>query len=111
MKIDHDVEKAVRSFLARISLRYDIAGAILFGSRARGTHAEDSDADLAILLRGPRGNTPHVAGDMSGDAFDVLMKTGIDIQPVPVWMDQWERPETAANPALLKNIASEGIWL
>jgi predicted nucleotidyltransferase len=29
-----------------------MAGAIVYGSRARGTHRPDSDADVAVLLRG-----------------------------------------------------------
>ncbi|WP_273557141.1 nucleotidyltransferase domain-containing protein [Methylobacterium frigidaeris] len=28
---------------------------VLFGSRARGTHGADSDADLAVILSGPAG--------------------------------------------------------
>lgn len=34
-----------------------------------------------------------------------------NISPLPVWLDQWERPETYSNPALLRNIASEGVRL
>ena len=51
-RIDHDTEEAVRRFLALISSHYDMAGAIVYGSRARGTHRSDSDADVAVLLNG-----------------------------------------------------------
>ncbi|WP_321161463.1 nucleotidyltransferase domain-containing protein [Verminephrobacter eiseniae] len=47
-----DDDAAVRRFLASIASRYDMAGAILHGSRARGTHRPDRDADVAVLLRG-----------------------------------------------------------
>ena len=50
--IDHDTEEAVRRFLVLIAGRYDVAGTIVFGSRARGTHRPDSDADVAVLLSG-----------------------------------------------------------
>ncbi|WP_338861219.1 nucleotidyltransferase domain-containing protein [Mycetohabitans rhizoxinica] len=32
--------------------RYDVTDAILYGSRARRTHQADSDADVAVLLKG-----------------------------------------------------------
>ena len=34
-----------------------------------------------------------------------------DISPLPVWMDEWEHPETYSNPRLLKNIANDGVRL
>ncbi len=49
-RLDGDTEAAVRRFLGLIADRYDTAGAIVFGSRARGTHRPDSDADVAVLL-------------------------------------------------------------
>ena len=48
---------------------------------------------------------------MADVAFDVRLETGINISPLPVWLDEWEHPQNYSNPALLKNIASEGIWL
>ena len=52
MSIDQETETAARRFMALIASRYDTAGAIVFGSRARGTHQPESDADIAVLLRG-----------------------------------------------------------
>jgi len=48
---------------------------------------------------------------MADEAFDVLLETGIRIQPLPIWEDEWANPEQYANPALLKNIAREGVRL
>jgi predicted nucleotidyltransferase len=109
--IDHDTEVAVRRFLALISSRYDMAGAIIYGSRARGTHRKDSDADVAILLRGEHQRFLKAKLDMADVAFDVLLETGILISPLPVWMDEWEHPESYVNPALLRNIDREGVRL
>jgi predicted nucleotidyltransferase len=53
--IDATTERALRLFIDRIALQHDLAGAYLFGSRARGTHQPDSDADVAVLLRGEHG--------------------------------------------------------
>lgn len=109
--IDARTRAAVQAFLRLASVRYEIAGAILFGSRARGDQREDSDADLMILLRGARQGFLSTKLDMADLAFDVLLETEINISPLPVRLDQWESPETFSNPALLQSIAREGIPL
>lgn len=110
-RIDPDTRNALQRFLELIAIDYDMAGAILYGSRARGTHNSESDADLAVLLRGSHQKILKTTLAMSDVAFDVLLDTGINISPLPVWMDEWEHPENHANPALLENIAREGIRL
>lgn len=109
--IDSNTEEAVRRFLAVIAIQYDTVGAILYGSRARGTYHPDSDADLAVLLRGEHQRALPTTLAMADVAYEVLLETGINITPLPVWMDQWEHPETFPNPGLLNNIAKEGIRL
>lgn len=104
-------EYAVRRFLERIADRYNIARAILYGSRARGTHQPDSDADVAVILRGEPGNAYRAIHDMAGTAAEVLLETGVDISPLPIWQDEWDRPETYPNPSLLRNIAADGVRL
>lgn len=110
-RIDHDTEEAVRRFLNLIGRHYAMAGAILYGSRARGTHRPDSDADVAVLLKGDHQRVLPTTLAMADVAYDVLLDTGINISPLPVWVDEWEHPETYTNPALLKNIAREGLRL
>jgi predicted nucleotidyltransferase len=109
--VDQETEKAVRRFLVLIAPRYDMAGAIVYGSRARGTHRPDSDADVAILLNGEHQRFLTTKLAMADVAFDVLLDTGISISPLPVWVDEWEQPENYSNPALLRNIAREGVRL
>jgi predicted nucleotidyltransferase len=110
-QIDHDTEEAVRRFLDLIADRYDMAGAIVYGSRARGTHRPDSDADVAVLLKGEHQRVLPTTLGMADVAYDVLLETGINISPLPVWLDEWERPENYSNPTLLHNIAREGVRL
>jgi uncharacterized protein len=109
--IDPDTEVAVRRFLSLIASQYDMAGAIIYGSRARGTHRPDSDADVAVLLNGQHQRVLTTTVAMADVAYDVLLETGINISPMPVWMDEWERPDSHSNPALLHNIAREGFRL
>jgi len=110
-KLDPQTEQAVRRFLEVAQEQFHPKGAIVFGSRARGTHRVDSDADVAVLLDGEYAGLVSTKMAMANLAFDVLMETGINISPLPVWMDQWEHPERFSNPSLLENIAREGIRL
>jgi len=110
-QIDRDTEEAVRRFLALLAPGYSMAGAIVYGSRARGTHRPDSDADVAVLLTGEHQRLLPTTLAMADVAYDVLLETGINISPLPVWMDEWEHPERFSNPALLHNIAREGVRL
>lgn len=108
-RIDHDTEEAIRRFLVLLDGRYSVARTILYGSRARGTHRPDSDADVAVLLNGEHQRFLTTKLEMADVAYEVLLETGIHISPLPVWLDEWEHPETYANPALLHNIAREGF--
>lgn len=110
-RLDGDTERAVRRFRALLAERYDLAGAIVFGSRARGTHRPGSDADVAVLLRGEPQRLLPTKLAMADVAFDVLLETGINISPLPVWLDEWAHPEDYANPVLLRRIAEEGVRL
>ena len=109
--IDDDTKCAVHLFIERIAQQNDVAGAFLFGSRARGAYQPDSDADVAVLLRGEHGHFMQTKLAMADIAFDVLLDTGINISPLPIWLDEWEHPETYSNPSLLANIVKEGVPL
>ncbi|MGD0183804.1 MAG: nucleotidyltransferase domain-containing protein [Roseiarcus sp.] len=109
--IDPKTERAIRDFLKRIAGRYPLAGARLYGSRARGDGDKYSDADLAVFLKGPRGDAMGAGIDMAGVAFDVLLETDILVSPLPIWEDEWAHPETTSNPRLLENIRREGVAL
>lgn len=109
--LDPDTQRAVRAFISRVAAHYDFAGAVLFGSRARGTNRPDSDADVAVLLHGRPGKFVPTKLEMADIAYEVLLETGIRIQPLPIWEEEWEHPERYSNPLLLHNIEREGIRL
>jgi predicted nucleotidyltransferase len=109
--VDAYVIDAAREFVRRVGKRYPVDRGILFGSRARGTHGPESDVDIAVLLSGPRGRFLATKLDMVDTAFDILLETGVYIQPLPIWEGQWKHPENHSNPRLLENIEREGIQL
>ena len=102
---------AKRAFTERIAQAYPTQKAILFGSRARGTEHDESDADVAIILSGAVGSFIKTKMAMNDIAYDILLDTGIRIQPLPVWEAEWAHPENYSNPHLLFNIARGGITL
>ena len=109
--LDPLTQQATRQFAAKVESGYHPVGLVLFGSRARGEHRPDSDADVAVLLHGRRSNSLQVSLALSDAAYDILLDTGVNINPIPLWLDEWENPELHPNPALVKNIAREGVSL
>lgn len=109
--IDVETLSAAHAFMEAVAQRYDMIGAILFGSRARKSHRPDSDADVAVLLHGQPGRFVATKLAMDDLAYDVLLHTGIRIQPLPIWEEEWKHPEAYSNPRLLVNIEREGIRL
>jgi predicted nucleotidyltransferase len=107
----HADRAAAMAFLEKLRGTYDVAGAIMFGSRARGDHSPDSDLDLAVILNGGPGDFIDVKLDMAGIAFDVLLETGVLVQAFPMWDGDLAHPERLANPALIDHIARDGIPL
>ena len=82
---------------------------ILFGSRARGDNAPDSDADVAVVLRGPIGNRWSVKRQIIEETYPLLLATGLYIQPWPISEGELKRPGRSPRPGLLRNIVREGV--
>ncbi len=109
--LDPATEQAARAFLRELEGKYPVIEGILYGSRARGDNQPDSDADIAVILRGDRGDRAAASLDMAGIAFHVMMETGVMVQGLPLWEDELRRPDTFSNPVLIKNILRDGIHL
>ena len=109
--LDAETVRAARVFMQRIEGKYPTIEGLVYGSRARGDHRPDSDADLAVILKGERGDRYKVSGEMAGIAFDVMLETGILVQAVPLWEGELKQPERFSNPTLIDNIKREGLRL
>lgn len=102
---------AAHLFVRMLDGQFAIRNVIAFGSRARGNHTPESDLDLAIILNGPIGDRVKTACDMAGTAFDALLETGILVQALPVWAEEFENPESTRFPDLIRAIKREGAHL
>jgi antitoxin ChpS len=107
---DSNTEKAVRAFLRRLPADLRPERVILYGSRARGDHGKESDADVALILS-EGADDWRVLWTLGGVAYDVFIDTGILIQPVPISSREWANPERYPRPSFLRNVAREGIRL
>ena len=107
--IDAATSDTVMRFFDRVSDKFDVRQVILFGSRARGEFSADSDADVAVLLAGKAEQFVKTKLAMADIAFDVLLDTGIRIEPLPIWQDEWAHPAQYRNTLLLQNIERDGV--
>ena len=85
--------------------------AILFGSHARGDDREDSDVDVAVILSALPGSLLETKLALADVAYDVLLETGVLIQPMPLLQSHWDHPENSPCPGLIQNIHRDGVLL
>ncbi len=81
------------------------------GSRADRSVVAESDADIAVLLRGRPMQRADAVIDMAGIAFDIMLETGVLVDAIPFWEEEWDQPELFSNPALIENIRRHGVRL
>ena len=104
-----NIRDAVLAFFEKLHGQYEVAQLILFGSRARDDYQPDSNADVAVIIRGEPGDFVETKLSLTGLAYNVLLQTGVRIQPFPIWETEWSNPERYSSPYILQNIAREGI--
>ena len=95
---------------------HQIERLVLFGSKARGDSAADSDIDVLVLLRRraepsadgfyPLGLADPVWREIVGVTFDLLMKYDVEISPTVMGMSEYE-----VHSPLVGHIRKEGIEL
>lgn len=96
---DAEAEAALAEFAARVRAHYGdrLEGVYLFGSRARGDHRPDSDADVAVVLAEPRIDFWTEKDRLGAWAFDVFMRRGLRVQAWPLARSEW-RLERESRP-------------
>lgn len=80
-----------------------VAKVVLYGSRARGEGAPDSDWDLAVFL----GGAPPGAEDrraLADAAYDLIVDSGEFIQPLALPLSRWDE-----DSSLLRDIREHGV--
>ena len=107
---DATVTKALQDFAAAVRRHYGdrLRGLYLFGSRARGDHTPESDADVAVVLADDGWTYWSEKMRLSELSYEPLVETGADIQGWPVRQSEWNTPHLHRNPQLVAAMRSEG---
>jgi predicted nucleotidyltransferase len=112
LSIDPVTRDALESFKEILAAKYGehLKSLYLFGSRARGDHRSDSDADVAIFLD----NVTDPIGeqfDLIDQGYDILLNTGVNIQPWVFDQASLADPVHHRAPHLVQTVRREGVRL
>lgn len=105
--IEPAVIRVAQTFVSCVRRRHPTATGWLYGSHARGEAGPESDIDVALILEPSPSAARRYAVEAGGEAFDLLLETGLLVSPIAISTDEWVRPETFSNPFLLRNIERE----
>ncbi len=114
--IDHFTTEAVDAYVAVVvdalqSMNVPpLVGVVLYGSRARGDHTIESDADLAIVLKGREdGRALQILEELRKETYAIEAQFGFMVSPTVIWSDVLGFPALSSNPAFYRNILADGI--
>src|SRR5262245_61010898 len=112
-QLDLATQELVGALRSRLRSLYGsrLQGLILFGSRAQRDFAEESDADVAIVLKGPIERPYDIKCDVIDATYDLFLDSGIIIQPWPFQEDWLEAPQASPYPQVVRAAQREGIRL
>lgn len=108
-----EIQGALASFVASVRTHYGsrVVDIVLFGSRSRGDHRPESDADIAIILKDGDWRFWAEKLKLADLTYDQLMEFGLRIQPWPISASAWLKPETHHNPRLVEAMRRDGRTL
>jgi antitoxin ChpS len=91
---DATVDQAVQDFARAVRKSYGprVKGIYLFGSRARGDHTPNSDADVAVVLSDGDWREWPETKRLTNIAYDLIVETGAALEAWPVRASEWEEP-------------------
>lgn len=97
-------DRAMNRFAERVRLHYGerLHGIFLFGSRARGDHKKDSDADVAVVIEDGDWNLWDEKMRLVDFGYEPMLDEGLYIQPWPVMRSAWHDPSRHTNPGLIR---------
>ena len=98
---------ATRAFAESVAHIYPTQKTILFGSRARGSEHDESDADVADIIKGADDPFIKIEMAMHDIAYDIRLATRIRMQPPSLRAAQWTQSENYSNPHLFFSFTRE----
>lgn len=107
---DAEVAGGLAEFSRRVRELYAdrLKGVLLFGSRARGDHRPESDADVVVVLSDGDWREYDELMKLSDISFDVLLDHRTNVHPWPLPESAWLEPERYSNPWLVRAMRQDG---
>jgi predicted nucleotidyltransferase len=108
MELPFQIKKTLEEFKRELKKLYrdKFVKLVLYGSYARGEETEDSDVDVAVILKGDI--VPFDEIDRMGDvAYDLCLKYNILLSTHPISEEKYNSYKNQ----FLSNLKEEGIWL
>jgi predicted nucleotidyltransferase len=105
-RTEEEVRRALTRFAQDARRHYGarLKGLYLFGSRARGDHEPDSDADVAVVLEDGPWKYRDERRALSDLTYDRLIDDGVEIQTIPIALSEWTDPRRHHNPSLVRSM-------
>lgn len=97
--IDMSIINIVKKYINEISKKFEIEAVYLFGSYAKGTNHEDSDIDIAVILKSDINSF-----DIMVDLMMLTQNIDLRIEPHPIKTEDFEN----GNP-FVDEIKSTGL--
>ena len=114
--LDAVTQEAVRLFISSLDTGSlpPISRIILYGSRARGDHRDDSDVDIMLVFAGPRPSDDTISEvcNAMADAqarANAALPPGVDVASLCTWADEPDEPDVRFNPEHYRNVLADGV--
>lgn len=102
------LRKALQAARDRIAAEFDVDRIVLFGSVARGTADQESDADLLIILRGRPDHT--IRNRISSLMLDINLEYDANLSGLVVDQKAWDEGLLSVLP-IHDEIEEQGVRL
>lgn len=105
-----EVKAALGRFARLVREAYGerLEGLYLFGSRARGDHRPDSDADVAVVLKDGDWAFWDEKMRLTDLSSDIRIDDGVQVQAWPFQHADWRRPERSSRYRLIEAAKRDG---
>lgn len=114
--LDARTQEAVRLFFSYLDADSlpPMSRAILYGSRARGDHRDDSDVDIMLVFAGagPDYDTQVQVCNAMADAqarANAVLPPGLEVTSFVYWQDEFDNPDKQRNPDFYRNVLADGV--
>ena len=114
--LDALAQEAARLFFSHLDAPSlpPISRAILYGSRARGDHRDDSDVDIMLVFAGagPDYDTQVQVCNAMADAqhqTNDALQAGVEVTSFVYWQDEFDNPDKQRNPDFYHNVLADGV--